>query len=874
MQSDEEKKKEGGIEMGVYLSWIKSEIDSETACLELPFTFLMLIFFCVMSVFHLKQERTYVVEKAWKFDIEENANFAWSQNFGHKTVHDVNSIPDFWSWFRIGFLPLLIQHSWGFSEGLDDAYVAAQDFLGGSTSFDTSQLPGQYNISHGLKPDETWASATLPVREEVLHFNQIVAGIRLRQERAKATWESCKIPPSMPEELWKGWLGKPCMPASPTYELTPEVWHAEDFYGEPSRVEWMLGARESLQDMQNMALDMEDGCSQLAEKGRPPLTPDSTSTCLCQSCKDGASASPEGQLIPAPWLDERTQRVEIGIITYNQNYGLISLVTVNFFFNRAGRIHKVVHAQSAWANDFGGHVLNEVIPMIICDLGWFLSLTYVVVGEIKEIIHVIQVGNQSWWKCILYDYLAFWNCVDWLSVICAYAVLGAYIRLGVETGVAVSAMQAAITQDKDLPRLESIALSANLFDMVESMVRAESDFRITLMFYPYVVMLRLFKSFDAQPRLAVVTKTLYASAQDMMHFFIIFFSVFICMALNGVLLFGQEIEMFSTIDRAFIVCFRAMLGEWDWEELESVGRIFAGVWMWVFVLIVVVLLLNMLLAILMDAYAAVKSKASNMEGLPEQISEMVRRRRQSISKERVRLSEIWESFYAKIGDEKEMVNSTQVITPKDVMRTVRGIPAKQAKRTVANAQQALDDENAEPYAEDEIREQLKLCSQRSKTIKENVRTLREAFVQEISAGSEIGKLPDGTSVGIRETTWAIVNVVKANVGNLSSQIQEVLRDEEVIYAERQGGLANNQREMLVCAQDAKNKLLILQKQMEEVTTRLQQHAAKEQVRVVFGNSPRLDADGHVMHSVATQVPGLAVCSTPSTAPERDKISTV
>ena len=32
-------------------------------------------------------------------------------------VYDVNSLADFWSWLRLGFLPLLVQHSWAWSEG-------------------------------------------------------------------------------------------------------------------------------------------------------------------------------------------------------------------------------------------------------------------------------------------------------------------------------------------------------------------------------------------------------------------------------------------------------------------------------------------------------------------------------------------------------------------------------------------------------------------------------------------------------------------------------------------------------------------------------------------------------------------------------------
>merc|ERR1719382_1128359 len=126
-----------------------------------------------------------------------------------------------------------------------------------------------------------------------------------------------------------------------------------------------------------------------------------------------------------------------------------------------------------------------------------------------------------------------------------------------------------------------------------------------------VVMLRLFKSFDAQPRLAVVTKTLVEASQDMMHFGIVFFSVYFCMSVNSVLLFGQDVEAFATLDRALYTCFRMWFGDWDYDAMKYVGLVNAGMFIWVFVLIIVVLLLNMLLAILMDAYAEVKSSISS-----------------------------------------------------------------------------------------------------------------------------------------------------------------------------------------------------------------------------------------------------------------------
>jgi len=815
-----------GIELGSYLAWVKNELETEAACLEMPFTFVLLISFSMLALLHLKQDRTFTVEGTWKFDLEENANFAWSHNFGHKTVHDVNSIPDFWSWLRIGFLPLVVQHTWGFSEGLALSYhdiAPAMNFS--AAAFDPSQLPGRYDLNFGLLPDESFANVTLPVRDEFLHYNMIVAGIRLRQERPEASWASCRVPSAMPEELWKAWIGKPCMPAQPAYELTPEVGDAEGFNGEPARTEWLLSARHSLQELQLTALDMEDGCSQLAAKnigGRSP--------CRCKTCEDTAESG-NGSLQPGPWLDEQTQRVEIAIVAYNQNYGLISLVTVNFFFNRAGHIYKNIHVQSSWANHYFGDIM-EIGVMILCDVTWLVALTYIAAHEVKELISVICRSNQPWYMSIWMEYLAFWEAVDWASIICAYAVLALYIRLMLETSDTNSMMQDLAQQDQlSLTRAESERQSELMFNKVESLVRAEADSRTSLMFYPMVVMFRLFKSFDAQPRLSVVSKTLVHSSQDMLHFFIVFLSLFVCLCVNGVLLFGKEYQDFATVGRSLISCFRAMLGEWDWDEMKTVGRTLAGLWISIFVIIVVVLLLNMLLAILMDAYGVVKSKASSMESLPEQITELLRRARQTKNKERVRLNDIWDAFYDSIGDEKRMLESRRMITPDDVMKGVRGIPFKQARRTVLAAKKEVEVAEAEPYSLIDVKDQIYLGVSRAKVLRHEIKALRNAI--ESARGSD--KLPDAGSPGLRESTIEVIGLVQSGLQILGAQIGEVLLAERDMYEHRSDLLDVQQREMMVCAQDTNQKLRALQQRMEEVTRTIQELAAIEQTKP----SPRL-----------------------------------
>merc|ERR1712196_594526 len=99
--------------------------------------------------------------------------------------------------------------------------------------------------------------------------------------------------------------------------------------------------------------------------------------------------------------------------------------------------------------------------------------------------------------------------------------------------------------------------------------------------------------------------------QDMVHFFIVFLSVYVCMMVNSVLFFGQDVQEFGSVARAFHSCFRAMFGDWDWDAMKEIGFSKALVWVWLFMIVMVLLLLNMLLAIVMDAYTVVKEGAKD-----------------------------------------------------------------------------------------------------------------------------------------------------------------------------------------------------------------------------------------------------------------------
>merc|ERR1719310_475503 len=82
--------------------------------------------FAIYSLTMMLHEEAWInhsVDNAMEFDIVENANFAFAGiipfengRMGQKNIYDVNSIPDFWSWFGMGLVPLLFMEAGDVSE--------------------------------------------------------------------------------------------------------------------------------------------------------------------------------------------------------------------------------------------------------------------------------------------------------------------------------------------------------------------------------------------------------------------------------------------------------------------------------------------------------------------------------------------------------------------------------------------------------------------------------------------------------------------------------------------------------------------------------------------------------------------------------------
>ena len=127
------------------------------------------------------------------------------------------------------------------------------------------------------------------------------------------------------------------------------------------------------------------------------------------------------------------------------------------------------------------------------------------------------------------------------------------------------------------------------------------------------LLLRLVKQCRLHPRLAFVTSTVELATQALLPFFLVF-GMFLCaFAYAGIFLFGQEELDFVNMSYAVLKMWNMLLGDFD-TEMYMNGEQFDWIkisWFLIFFMLGFYILLNMLLAIVMDAYSKVGESIDN-----------------------------------------------------------------------------------------------------------------------------------------------------------------------------------------------------------------------------------------------------------------------
>ncbi|CAI5928090.1 unnamed protein product [Closterium sp. NIES-64] len=136
----------------------------------------------------------------------------------------------------------------------------------------------------------------------------------------------------------------------------------------------------------------------------------------------------------------------------------------------------------------------------------------------------------------------------------------------------------------------------------------------------FLFLLRLLKLMDFQPRIAILTRTMAAAFPALVHFFLLWAIMFIGFSLYAYVVFGRTLEQFSTVAMSMVSCFLILINDnstgYYFIQLEG-WNLTAAIIFWVaYISVMVFVMLNVLIAIVVDAFLEVRKSTEESPAFP------------------------------------------------------------------------------------------------------------------------------------------------------------------------------------------------------------------------------------------------------------------
>ncbi|XP_011790672.1 PREDICTED: polycystic kidney disease 2-like 2 protein isoform X3 [Colobus angolensis palliatus] len=122
--------------------------------------------------------------------------------------------------------------------------------------------------------------------------------------------------------------------------------------------------------------------------------------------------------------------------------------------------------------------------------------------------------------------------------------------------------------------------------------------------------IKIFKFISFNKTMSQLSSTVSRCIKDIVGFAIMFFIIFFAYAQLGFLVFGSQVDDFSTFQNSIFAQFRIVLGDFNFAGIQQANPILGPIYFITFIFFVFFVLLNMFLAIINDTYSEVKADYS------------------------------------------------------------------------------------------------------------------------------------------------------------------------------------------------------------------------------------------------------------------------
>lgn len=330
------------------------------------------------------------------------------------------------------------------------------------------------------------------------------------------------------------------------------------------------------------------------------------------------------------YIDEATSQLSIRMLTYNAMLDTYCYILVEWHFLNGGAISMENRISSIDLYKYGagtsksaydnGRDSSNFVRMCLEILLWIAALYFLSV----EVCEAYDLGIGK--------YLGtFWNWVDNIAI---FALLtGQAFWLTNSFLVAAGYTHTTRWNVHPFPSATARMLQLNssfvdvkdTFNLFERAIQ-NIDLYMTFNAIAQTMMLcQVLKSLHFQPRMGLVTRTFERAFVDLAHFLLLFIFILIGYAFVGHMTFGSEIFEFATPASAVETLVQILLGDlevkYDLDRLTNRGTVIF--FFWTFIVLMFFIMINVLLAIIVDAYMDVKESAEGSGTMLEEIWEVI-----------------------------------------------------------------------------------------------------------------------------------------------------------------------------------------------------------------------------------------------------------
>eukprot|EP00076_Gallus_gallus_P045247 XP_025010785.1 polycystic kidney disease 2-like 2 protein isoform X3 [Gallus gallus] len=276
------------------------------------------------------------------------------------------------------------------------------------------------------------------------------------------------------------------------------------------------------------------------------------------------------------WITHGTRAVFIDFSTFNANINLFCIVRLVVEFPATGgaltsfQIHSVKLLRYVSYYDYF---------LASCEVAFCLFILTFIIQEAIEITRLKMEYFRS-----------AWNWLDMLLIAVSILAICFNIYRTIEVSLL---MEELLSNAHVYPDFYFLAFWQVIYDNVIAIN----------VFFAWI---KIFKYVSFSKTMTQLSSTLSRCAKDIIGFAIMFFIIFIAYAQFSHLVFGPQVDDFSTFQNCIFSQFRIVLGDFNFESLE-VNSILGPIYYISFVFFVFFVLLNMFLAIINDTYSEVKA---------------------------------------------------------------------------------------------------------------------------------------------------------------------------------------------------------------------------------------------------------------------------